>query len=165
MSLTITRDRTAALMQAVDQLTKSQVLVGIPGEAPARKPEKGEPTPPSNAVIGYLMETGAPERNLPARPFLVPGIEAAREQFTPRLKKAAEAAITGDAGGVETQLQAVGLIAQNAVRAQINDGTFAPLAARTLAARRARGRTGDKPLIDTGQLRNSITYAVQSRGV
>jgi hypothetical protein len=39
------------------------------------------------------------------------------------------------------------------------------LAERTLAARKARGRTGEKPLIDTGQLRNAVTFVVQARGV
>jgi hypothetical protein len=30
-----------------------------------------------------------------------------------------------------------------------------------LRARRARGRTGDVPLVDTGELRNSITYVIR----
>jgi hypothetical protein len=34
----------------------------------------------------------------------------------------------------------------------------------TLERRRAKGRTGTKPLIDTGQLRNAITYVLRKKG-
>jgi hypothetical protein len=50
------------------------------------------------------------------------------------------------------------------VRAFITAGQgFAPLAAATLAARRRKGRTGTKPLIDTGQLRRAITYVLRRK--
>jgi hypothetical protein len=82
-------------------------------------------------------------------------------QITPRLKTMGASALQGDLAAIQKGLNAVGLLGQNAVRAQITDGQHAPLSERTLKARQARGRTGTKPLIDSGQLRNSITYVVK----
>lgn len=162
MSVTKTVDRSAQIFAAANALTKLKAYVGIPADAPERQPDGAlEAQPPSNAVIGYRLETGDPETNLPARPFLHPGVEAAMPQITPRLQKIGAAAIQGDLGAIQKGLEAVGLIGQNAVRAQITDGTFAPLSERTIKARKARGRTGEKPLIDTGALRASVTYVVK----
>lgn len=49
-----------------------------------------------------------------------------------------------------------------AVRNQITEGSFAPLAERIPAARNARGRTSEKPPIDTSQMRNMLTYVITS---
>jgi hypothetical protein len=57
-----------------------------------------------------------------------------------------------------------GLIAESSVRKKINEGPFEPLAPKTLQERKRRGRTGEKPLIDTGQLRNSVTYVIRPKG-
>ena len=154
----------ASIAVNVRKLLRNDVLIGIPAENADRKPEKGETGPLNNAAIGYLMETGEPERNLPARPFLEPGIRVAEGKVVERLKVAAQAALIGDDGTIDQQFHAVGLIGQASVRAAITDGPHAPLSPRTLAQRRARGRTGTKPLIDTGQLRNSINYVVRPKG-
>ncbi len=164
MSVIVTKDRTGELLKAIVALTQREVLIGIPADAPARTPEPGEPAPPSNALIGYKMETGDPEMNLPARPFLVPGVEAIKDKAIARLKKAGEDALKGDLGKVDQALHAVGLMGQSSVQAKITDGPFVPLAPRTLAQRRARGRTGDRPLIDTGQLRRSVNYVIRTKG-
>jgi len=47
------------------------------------------------------------------------------------------------------------------VKAKISSGPFKKLADATLAARRRRGRTGTKPLQDTDQLLNSVTYVMR----
>lgn len=165
MALTVTTDRVAELFKAVDDLVKSKVLVGIPDTGAERQPEEGEKGAPiTNAQIGYLMEHGAPEICLPARATLVPGVEKAMDKIEPRLAKAAQCAINGDAAGVEANLMAAGILGQSAVRAEITDGTFAPLAERTIKARLRRGKTSDKPLIDSGQFRQSVTYVVVRRG-
>lgn len=162
MPVTKTVDRTAQIFAAANALTKLKAYVGIPADAQARQPDGAlEAQPPSNAVIGYLMENGEPERNLPARPHLLPGIEAAMPQIAPRLEALGKAALQGDISAIQKGLTAVGIIGENAVKAQITDGSFAPLSDRTLKARQARGRTGTKPLIDTGQYRRAITHVVK----
>ncbi|MGU3543658.1 hypothetical protein [Methylobacterium sp. A52T] len=149
--------------RAVLRELNKRVAIGIP--ASSKHPaEKGE-APISNAVLGYLFEHGQPEKNLPARAHLVPGVESIREQAADRLLKAAKAAFLGDLDAPEKALHAIGLMGVAAVQQQITDGAFAPLAERTVKARIRRGRTGTKPLIDTGAYRRSFTYTVMSRNI
>ncbi|MCJ2055648.1 hypothetical protein MKL09_03660 [Methylobacterium sp. J-048] len=161
--LTIKPGKLDPFARAVMRELEKRVLIGIPGDS-MHPAEKGE-APINNAVLGYLFENGQPEHNLPARPHLVPGVESIREQVAERLKVAAAKAFLGDLDAPEKALHTIGLLGVSAVQQQITDGAFAPLAERTIKARIYRGRTGTKPLIDTGAYRRSFTYVVTSRNV
>lgn len=155
----ITTDNVAKVLASIQELAGKQVLVGIP----ATKAEREDGEPINNAQLGYIHEYGAPASNIPARPFLIPGVAHAQESINNHLQKAAKAAMNGNDEKVDVELNATGLIAQAGARNEINNGAFEALSAKTLAVRRKRGRTGDKPLIDTGQLRNSITYVIRKK--
>lgn len=158
MNVKVTKDRMPEVLQSIHKLVSQDVLIGIPDSDPGRRDE-----PISNAQIGYIQETGSPTNNLPARPFLVPGVEAVQAKAIERLKKGATAALDGNAGSAEKALIAAGTMAQSSVRNTINAGIDPPLAPSTLAARRRRGRTGTVPLIDTGQLRNAVTFVLRKK--
>lgn len=155
----ITIDNVAKVLASIQDLAGKQVLVGIP----ATKAEREDGEPINNAQLGYIHEYGAPASNIPARPFLIPGVSHAQESINNHLQKAAKAAASGNEEKVDAELNATGLIAQAGARNEINNGTFEALSPVTIAARRKRGRTGDKPLIDTGQLRNAITYVIRKK--
>lgn len=158
-----TRDRMPGFNKAVKELARQQVMVGIPADKTARK--AGDKEPLNNAQIGYIMEHGSPAANIPARPWLNPGVKSVEEKTTARLSKTAETALSsGDPTLVIKGLMAVGLTAQSGVRGYITTNAFLPLAPATLAARRRRGRTGEKPLIDTGQLRAAVNFVIRPRG-
>lgn len=177
MSMTVTTDKLAQVMTTMAQLVKKDVLVGIPDSAPERK----EDTPLSNAQIGYILDNGSPKANIPPRPFLVPGVENVQPEIVEDFRGGAKAALDGNAAGVERSLVRAGLRAQNAVREKIQDGPFVPLSEVTLRNRARRGRKGAreeldrraagedpgtstaKPLLDTGQLRNSVTFVVRKK--
>lgn len=159
MSVRITKDRVDALLKAVRELTTQEVLVGIPSSTAGR-----DDTPITNAEIGYLMETGSPAQNIPERPFLVPGVEDGKARFVPHLKAAGLSALDGKPEMVNRDLERAGFVAASSVKTKIAEGPFTPLSPRTLAKRRAKGRTRESPLIDTGQLRRSITHVVRKKG-
>ena len=159
MPVKMTKDNVSNVLRSIQQLASNEVLIGIPASTTDRK--DGEPI--NNATIGYIQETGSPANNLPARPFLVPGVESAQKAATDELKKGAGAAMSGDAMGADKALHRAGITASNAVKGKINSGVPPELAKSTLAARRRRGRTGTTPLIDTGELRNSITYVIRKK--
>jgi phage gpG-like protein len=158
MSVKMTKDRLPQLIAQIGALTKRETLVGIPSATATRKDNE----PINNAQIGFIQEFGSPANNIPARPFLIPGVTSVKERIAEELERGARSALTGTPV-LDEAFHRVGLVAQNAVRAKINNGPFAPLAESTITQRLARGRTGTKPLIDTGQLRNSITYAVRNK--
>lgn len=171
----VTLDRTRELTRAVEDLTRREVLVGIPADEATRDDDG----PVTNAQLGFIHEYGSPARNIPARPFLMPGIKAAQEQLVAQLKAAGQQALSGNISGITVALNRAGLIAQNSVRAKFVDNDWPPLSDATLDRRppakrdehgqiidhgKSRRETGAvNPLIHTGQLRKSITYVVREK--
>ncbi|MCJ2107037.1 hypothetical protein MKK70_16955 [Methylobacterium sp. E-041] len=163
------KDLTKELDRALRDLASMEVVVGIPAEAGTHADSDL-----TNAALGYIHEFGAPEANIPARPFLFPGIERIQDKITDELAKGASRAVeatvssgnrtAGKAEGAKA-LQRVGLLAQSSVRGVITDGIAPPLAARTVYARLHRKKNRRSPgpmtpLVDTGKLREAITYIV-----
>ena len=162
-----------------NDFTEYDLLVGVPNEDAGRE----ETNEINNATLAYIHDNGSPAQNIPERPFMIPGIEAARPRVINVLKNGAKAALKGEKDAAYTALQASGLIAQAAIRKVINDGVPPPLSEETLKGRirngtsikgaklelknRAEGQapslSSAKPLIATAQLRNSINYVLRKR--
>lgn len=160
----LTVDTVPKLVAALLALEHREVLVGVPEQKTDRRRKTGEKRQPiTNAQLAYIQNYGSPARNIPARPFMEPGIKDAQPQIEKALRGAAEAALEGNASGVEDGFDKAGLVAVNGIRNKIRTGPFVPLKPSTLKARKRRGRTGDKPLQDTGQMRNAITYVKRNR--
>ena len=123
---------------------RQRVLIGIPAEKAQRS---GSVL--NNVDLGYIHEYGAPEANIPARPFLNPGMEASEAMIADELRRAGEKAISlaadGDVSGgkeaITTGLHRIGLKAVNNVRGVIQAGISPPLCERTVYARLHRRRT------------------------
>lgn len=152
-------DNVQSILDALNTLTNKDVLVGIPE---ARDEREGEGKF-GNAGIGFINENGSPAQNIPPRPHLKPGVQAAETEFIPHLRTAALKALEGNAEGAVTSLGRAGSVAANGVKRYITITGFIPLADSTIANRRRRGRTGNKPLIDTGEYRRSITHVVRDK--
>mgnify|MGYP001563946400 CR=1 FL=1 len=176
----------AALRAAVFALVNDEVLVGFPADTTDRTDEDtGLPLSTgsiTNAALGYIHDTGMPEQNIPARPFMLPGMRNAEDNVARILVQAAKSVLTERQPRKVTQyLHRAGLAAQVAIRRKINEGIPPPLAESTLRERARRGRKGAKkelvqraegiaastefakPLIDTGQLRNAVNYVIRKR--
>jgi len=159
--LHIKKDNFGKVKKAIRELSTNRIMVGVPAAKALRRPEEGEKSTINNAAIAYLMENGCPAVNIPPRPFLKPTIEASRVLIVERMKGAAIYALKGNSIAVLQALHSLGLAVSTAVKLKINTGPFKGLSERTLQRRRARGRFGTKPLIDTTQLRSSITYVLK----
>jgi hypothetical protein len=155
------------IMRALGELAKKRLLVGIPAENNTRP---GEPI--GNAVLGYIHNFGSPARNIPARPHLVPGVEAVMPAIQQRLEMAARAALAGDEAAVDRHLGEAGIVAVNSVQATIQAGIPPPLQPRTVTSRRRRSKgsryrrratqpSDVTPLIDTGALLRSYTWVIR----
>ena len=139
-------------------MLKKQVLIGIPAGNNARQ------GPIGNAALGYIMEHGSPVNNIPARPFLVPGVRAVEKQCAEYLKQAMRKSITETEDKALAELTKAGLTAQNSVQDRIRSNIPPPLKPATTAARRRRGHQGSTALIDTGALLQSITFVIRAKG-
>lgn len=163
----VVTDKAFDIGAAMKLLTKQSVLVGIPAD---KERNADDDSPVTNAELGYIHENGSPDNNLPARPFLMPGIRACHAKVVDQLRDAGRKALEGNATGVNQALERAGIIGQNSVRAQFVDNDWQELADTTLDKRGPAKRDEDgkitkrgatNPLLDTSQLRKSITYVVK----
>lgn len=188
--LTIRGRGFAEIAEALKQLSEKEVLVGFPESEEERLPtEEGGDPEPSNAVLGYIHDNGAPEVNIPARPFMQPGIEEVKDKITDKLAQTLRAVLRGDGiQRVDQGLTQVGFIAMNSIKRTINAGVPPPLSDATLRQRMRGGRKNGggarkgaaqeldrrwdgqapsvefaKPLVDTGQMRNAVNYVIRQR--
>ncbi|ODB39599.1 hypothetical protein A9L43_15985 [Pseudomonas mosselii] len=189
MSLKVTKDNVAKVLHAIQKLAGQEVLVGIPATE-AERSDDGQGSSLNNAQIGYILNNGSPAQNIPERRFLEPGVEDQRASITGHLQAAAKSALDGQSDKVDRSLNAAGLIASTGVRNKLNSGEFAPLAPSTIRNRhksrgtasmrasekryleliasgsspeQAQAEAGIQPLVNTGQLRNSITYVIRKK--
>ena len=138
---------------------KKKVYVGVTAATTSR--ETGSIT---NAALGYIHEFGSPARNIPARPWLAPGVNSNKPQIEKRLKGTANLALKGKPEEIAQQQNALGLETVSAVQSYMSDPAhFTPLSDSTTDARKRKGQTEFSPLIDTGALRRSVTYAIKDK--
>ncbi len=175
------RENLSQIHKAVATLTEQDVFIGVPEDKDARKNEGA--TGISNAYLSYIHNTGVPEKNIPARPSLLPGIEDTKADTVELLKGAAKQALEGNENAVETAFNKIGLLGQNAVRARFSNNEWPPLQEATLDARKKTGESENKkgekiaqyaksrrergainPLMDTLQLLKAHTYVIRKRG-
>lgn len=149
----------ARVIEGLRAIALTQVMVGVPAEKDSR--EGGQPI--NNAALAYIHTNGAPEAGIPARPWLEPGIRDIQPEIVRRQEGVLKLALDGRPDAVDRAQNALGLRAVSSVKARLKAGPHVPLKESTLAARRRRGRTGTKPLIDTGQLLNANTYVIRGR--
>lgn len=114
----------------------------------------------TSATEAYIHATGDMRWKIPPRPFLQPAIDANVGQIGKYHAAAFKAAMRGDEAEVLEILQELGQQAQNWVKGWFTNpkNGWAPNAPYTVAQ-----KGSDKPNIDTGQLRNSITWVLRDK--
>jgi len=140
-----------SVLKKLEALKQTQVVVGIP--AVANKIHEGGV---SNAVIAAAHEFGVPDKNIPERSFL-------RSTFNENKDKAASFLATRirnaliSKGDMNKPFELLGLKMATEVKGKIQSGIEPPLLKATI-----KRKGSSKPLIDTGQLVQSITYEVRN---
>jgi hypothetical protein len=181
--LTVTRDETKKVEAALRELSNTKVLLGVAEQSDAdARSDKGTPGETkrkgssssddmNNATLAYIHENGSPLANIPARPFLEPGIKDSKDKWSEYMRQAGEAALDGNISVMRRAFNAAGLTALMAVKAKITAGIPPPLKPATIAARKRRVKSRKAtsaaqvtPLVDTAQMLNSLSYVVKKKG-
>lgn len=152
--VTVITDKTSALRESLDKLMSQEVLAGVPEAKASREGEM------NNATLAYIHNFGSPAQNIPARPFLGPGIAKRQDEIVAELRAAGKDALDMNGNKIGQHLTRVGLLAQAGIRSMFGGGEMAPLKPETVARKGGKKTT---PLIDTGQLRNSISFVVRDK--
>lgn len=168
------------LLKIVSKLENTEVLVGIPEEKAPRN--EGEV---NNASLLYLHSKGSPLQDIPARPVIEPALEASgnKERVQEDLKKITKLLLDGKVDQARRMMDLAGQDAVNMIKAWFTDSRNgwppnSPLTVlekldkrfksvkkkRELYRQYKMGKTGiNTVLVDTGQMRNAITYVVRNK--
>ena len=132
----------------LDKLSRSlegpnNVKVGIP------KGSNAYPDGTSVIMVGTVHEFGSPARGIPQRSFLRSTVEGGRRKYKTLFRKLSKKMVAGNISKKQA-LGVIGLQVQGDVQAKISNGISPSL----------KSRSGT-PLIDTGHLRQTITFQVE----
>ena len=92
----------------------------------------------------------------PARPFMKQSFESHGDELQAACDEVNRTLANG--GNTQQALEKLGVMAKGLIQEEIASGNFAPNAASTIAK-----KGSDKPLIDTGNMRQSVNYVVIRR--
>ena len=107
------------------------------------------------ALWNELGTSGA--HPIPARPFLRQSVDGNEDKIRAHCAQQARAIARG--GTAEEALKKIGIHMKGIVQKTIKEGSFGPNAPSTI-----RKKGSDKPLIDTGRLRQSVNYHNKPKG-
>ena len=133
----------------IEKLKEQQVFVGF--QAGQVADDRGV----DMAQIAMFNELGT--STAPARPFLRDSVDENEDVIRDQCGKELKKLTTG--ATAETVLKRVGALGVRLVQEKIESGSFEPNAEST-----SRKKGSDKPLIDTGRMRQSVKYVIKRRG-
>lgn len=151
VKIKVRKDNTKQLLKNLESMKRFDLLVGVPQEETER--EDNEIT---NAQLMFIHSEGSPAHNIPPRPVIEMTLKEEKEKISEKFKKALNVVVKG--GDPRTELEKLGIYVVNKIKAKFGSEDLAPLQPATIKA-----KGSDRPLIDTGQLRNSITYVVRKK--
>jgi hypothetical protein len=144
------------LKKALSALNKMSVRVGLPDSVSV----EGENGPLTLAQVGIINEFGTDGGIIPARPFLQRGLEHSKKEIMSMLINDLTAIVRLNVDAIREKgglvMGRLGAFIAGQIKQGIADGGFEPNAPYTIAKKKS-----SKPLIDTGLLRQSITWLVK----
>jgi hypothetical protein len=130
------------------------VKVGVLSSGPER--EEGDGV--SMVELAAIHEFGAPRAGIPERSFIRRAMRENEGALARVMTRVARQIINDDLSIAEA-LEVLGHWGVSAIKATIKSGVTPELAPATIARKKS-----SKPLVDTGQLINAITFAIKGRG-
>lgn len=137
-------------LKKVKEFDSKNVMIGVTGKTNG---ERG------NAMIMAVHEYGTEDRHIPERRPIRLSMENNADKYARRFQQGLDKVLK-DEMSVDTALKSIGEEAAGDVKITIMNGLTPSLTDSTV---RARKKKSDKPLYDTGELVNSITYEVRDK--
>lgn len=127
------------ILALLKEIATNRIAVGIPAENANREHTEGKSSL-NNATIAAIVNNGSPAQNIPPRPFMERGIKAASDLNKEYVADMLTAALLGDEAEVMRCREMIGQNTVNAIKLEMRDGSFTPLALSTIRARLRRTR-------------------------
>jgi hypothetical protein len=143
------------IAKEIEKTRFSFVEVGYPNGEEKKKDHDGKEEEGITVVeVATEMEFGNPDKRIPPRPTLIPTFDEQKEKIFTELKGQYNEVLIGKQT-TEKALNKIGVFLQKKVIDKINNLFSPPLAKATIAK-----KGSSKPLIDTGQMRQSVKSKV-----
>lgn len=148
----------ARLKAVYDELARKQLKVGFFEHSKY----------PDGTLIAYvaaIQELGYPAGGIPPRPFVRPAMAENATGYKNLISQAVNASVTGNITLI-SGLNQIGAKAAGDVKLAIKAMTTPPLKEETIKARARRhskGKASVKPLVDTGQMLQAVTWSVEDK--
>ena len=133
----------------IDELKKLELRVGF------QHGEENAGNGADMADVAMWNELGT--ANAPPRPFIRQSVDNNAGQINAMCKAQIQAIVRGEKTAKDA-LQALGVMQKGFVQATIRNGDFTPNAPSTIKKKKS-----DKPLIDTGRMRQSVNFVIQAK--
>lgn len=153
MQSTLTHKKILSLREIEISLAKDlYIVVGFPKE-------KQNPYPDGQSVadVAYINEYGSQSQHIPSRPFMRGAMSRNNDKYA-KLLKISTKKILDSKSTKEKELLKLGLEAKNDIQEEISRIRTPKNSSKTIKAKKS-----DKPLIDTGHMRQSVSYELRSQ--
>lgn len=170
-------DNTSVVINSFKNINSMDVLVGIPEETTNR--DDGDV---NNATLLLIHTNGSPLQNIPPRPLLEPALEANgnKERVEEDLKRVVDLILEGKKDQAIRAMHITGMDGVNIIKSWFTDSrnNWPPDSIATVRAKFKKKYKSEKTrskkmneylqgfaglnqvLVDTGELRNAITYVL-----
>lgn len=138
----------------VKKLKANEVFIGFQHGSDMHSPKDGGAAV-DMADIAMFNELGT--STSPPRPFLRQTVDDNKDKINTFCEQVAKEVAKG--GTAEAGLKKMGAFGVSLVQEKIVNGSFTPNAPATIEI-----KGSDKPLIDTGQMRQSVHYVIRQKG-
>lgn len=146
------RDRVTAdgekFKKTIEELKRLEVRVGI---------QQGAGSEDGVDLVDIAMFNELGTVHIPSRPFLRDSVDAHSSEINSFLQSTKSSLLKG--GSAEAALKRIGVFQKGLIQKEISNGNFVPNSEATI-----RRKKSDKPLIDTGRMRQSVNYVIKEKG-
>lgn len=139
----------------LQKLSTKQVRVGLKRGKKGKK-HNGMPSKADLVEIALYNELGT--STIPSRPFLAQTVQMHEEEIKEMAATEVSQALRGEKDSQQA-FEVIGEDVRKKVQNRIDEGQFVPNAPSTI-----RRKGHDHPLIDTGTMRDSISYTICEKG-
>lgn len=134
--------------QMLRELSGLEVRIGF---------QHGEEEENGTDICDIAMWNELGTKNAPSRPFLRKSVDENMGRIDDFLQAQKQGILRGDSA--RQILNRIGIFQKDLIQEKITEGSFVPNAASTI-----RKKKSDKPLIDTGRMRQSVNYVIRRKG-
>lgn len=143
------------LMKELRELAELEVVIGF------QRGKASEDNGTDLTDIAMWNELGTEGKyggeHIPSRPFMRDSVDKHKAAIEHILKAQEEVLLSG--GTARKILETIGIFQKDLMQTEIEQGSFAPNKRSTI-----RRKGSDKPLIDTGQMKNSVNFLIRKKG-